>query len=147
MNSKSHTTSSFGVFGWTNYSPAGLTFLGFLALFPRARKALGSIILALIALSAGLITIEINLGSTASNLGTLALFPLAGAALLFFPFWLPAVALGWLGRKAIHRVAEIADESQDDIEGHQVERRQLRAARRQRHAFKQFDGGLHEHRF
>jgi hypothetical protein len=112
MNDKSHTTSSFGVFGWTNYSPAGMAFLGILALFPHARKAVGYTILALIALSVGLIIIEIVLGPTASNLVTLALLPLAGAALLFFPFWLPAIVLGWLGRKTIYRLTEIADEKE-----------------------------------
>ena len=118
MNDKSHTTSSFGVLGWTNYSPSGMAFLGLLALFPLARKAVGYIILALIALSVSLIIAGISMGPTGSNLGTLALFALAGAAFLFFPFWLPAVVLGWIGRKAIRRIAEINNEPLDDIEDH-----------------------------
>jgi hypothetical protein len=132
MNDRSHKTSSFGVFGWTNYSPVGLAFLGIVTLFPQARKAVGYIILALIVLSASLIIVASSLGSTASELGTVALLSLVVAALLFFPFWLPAVVLGWLGRKAIHRIAEIADESLDDIEDHHLERRQLYVTHRQR---------------
>ncbi len=129
MDDMSHKTSSFGVFGWTNYSPAGLTFLGILALFPRVRKAVGYLILALIVLSASMIVLGIGLGPTASDLDKLALLPLLGAALLFLPFWLPAVILDWFGKKAFHRFTEIAAEAEERIDNSSATARQELAKR------------------
>jgi hypothetical protein len=107
MNDRSSKSSNFGVLGWSNYSPFGLAFLGLLTLLPTLRKATGYLILVLILVGTGYTMNDTYLHLIPSSDMTGSLIAFGAAAVLFFPFWLPAVVLGWLGKKVIHRIAEI----------------------------------------
>jgi hypothetical protein len=67
---------------------------------PCIRKVAGYLILALIAITVGMLIF-----------GNVVPGANLHCSLLFFPFWLPTVILGWLGRKAARRFTASADEA------------------------------------
>lgn len=121
--------SSFGIFGWSNYSAAGLAFLGLLTLFPALRRLTGYLVLVLILSGLGIGAKDFYFDPIRSNEISLSLVAFGGAAILFFPFWLPSVFLAWVGRKAMSRVAELVDQSSGCVEADVAQPRQLGARR------------------
>jgi hypothetical protein len=110
MNDTSKETNNFGVLGWSNYSPFGLAFLGLLTLFPALRKVIGYLIILFILLATAFAMNDSFLHLVPSSDMTVSLIAMFGAAVLFFPFWLPAIILSWLGKQVVRRIAEITDE-------------------------------------
>lgn len=138
MYDTSQKSSSFGILGWSNYSPLGFAFLGLLTLFPALRKVVGYLILVLLLVGTGFAVNDSYLHLVPSSDMTVSLVAIFAAAVLFFPFWLPAIFLGWLGKKVAVRVSKIAA---DDIDADLQEPRPSRAAHRRRPALKQFYDG------